>query len=766
MANQLNIIAKRLPRVDGRDKVTGQARYAGDYRLPGMLHAKTLRSPYAHANIKSIDTSAAEKYPGVMAVVTYKDAPKVPMEADDEASSGGSARPSGVGVLDQTVRFVGDEVAAVAAVDRHAAEAAVKLIKVEYEVLPFVLDAEDAMKPGAPVVRAGGNIVGRKADTIKRGDVNKGFAEADFIFDDTYTTQHTNGSALEPRSCVANWQGDMLTVWKSSRNVYGDRSTLAKLFGLPLDNVRVIGPTIGSSYGNKDEGREAPLATMLSKKCGRPVMYEYTRQEELIGGRLRHAAKITLKIGLKKDMTVTAIYGKGILNTGPYNPGTAVTRRAGQGIVYLYTCENVQWDGYTVYTNAPTAGSHRGLGAPQGHFALESAIDKICYQQGWDPLEFRIKNGVKLEGQPGPKYTPVPGKYVPPQLVAGGIPFSSNGLLECLQKGAAAIGWSNRQKNGTATGTKRYGIGMACFIYQTGQASSSAIVKVNGDGTVNLLMGTIDVGQGSSTVMTAICAEELGVPYEAVRGTFADTQVTPYSHITAGSTCTFTSGMAAKVAAADAKRQILEAAAPLLKAKVEEMTIQNGKVIVIADPTKSITLAKAVATKGDGMIIAKSAIKAGSEEYIVNSFGVHLAEVEVDTETGEVKLLNFVAVHDSGRPINLNTIESQMYGGSFMGIGFGTMEEIMLDPNTGGPVTNDLCWFRVPTIMDMPKMTGILADVVDPVGPYGAKAMGEPGLVPTAPAIANAVFNAIGVQIPDIPITPTKVLAALKAAKA
>ncbi|MDB4896219.1 MAG: hypothetical protein JWN15_2481, partial [Firmicutes bacterium] len=428
MADVLSIVGKRLPRVDGLDKVTGRAQYAGDLRMPGMLYLKTLRSPLPHAKIKSIDTSAAEAYPGVMAVLTYRDVPKVPLEADDEASQGGGSQdPGGVGVLDSTVRFVGDEVAAVAAVDRHAAEAALKLMKVEYEPLPFVLDAEEAMKPGAPMVRTGGNLVGGKAAVIKRGDIDKGFAEADLVYEGTYETPHVSATPLEPRSCIADWRGDQLTVYKCGRNVYGDRATLAKVFSLPLDNVRVVGPTIGSSYGNKDESRQAFIAALLSKKAGRPVISEYTRQEELIAGRLRHPSKITIKIGLKKDGTLTAIYGKSILNTGPYVPGTGVTRRSGQGIIYLYTCANARFDGYTVYTNAPVAGSFRGLGAPQGHFALESLVDRICQEQGWDPLEFRLKNGVKLEGQPGPAYVPND-TFVDVQPVQGGIPFSSNGL--------------------------------------------------------------------------------------------------------------------------------------------------------------------------------------------------------------------------------------------------------------------------------------------------------------------------------------------------
>lgn len=756
-----------MPRVDGLDKVTGRATYAADMRMPGMLYGKTLRSPHPHAKIRNIDTAAAEALPGVLAVVTYKDAPKVPLEADDEASHDGGQEPSGVGVLDSMVRFVGDEVAAVAAVDRHTAEAALKLIKVDYEPLPFVLDPEAAMKPDAPKVRAGGNLVGGKPAVIQRGNVDKGFAKADLIYEETYTTPHVSATPLEPRACVADWRGEQLTVWKCGRNVYGDRSTMARVFGLPMDNVRIVGPTIGSSYGNKDESRQAYIAALLSRKAGRPVLSEYTRQEELISGRLRHPSRITVKIGLKKDGTFTAIWGKSILNTGPYVPGTGVTRRSGQGIIYLYTCANAKFEGYTVYTNSPVAGSYRGLGAPQGHFALESLVDKICHEQGWDPVEFRLKNGVKPEGQPGPKYVPT-NAFVEAQPVQGGIPFSSNGLHECLEKGAAAIGWSRRQKNGSATGTKRRGIGCACFIYQTGQAPSAAIVKVNGDGTVSLLMGTQDVGQGSSTILTQICAEELGVPLSAVRGTFADTQNTPYSHGTFGSTATFASGMAAKMAAADAKQQILAAAAGLLGAPAEELDLKGGSVFVKANSAKKVPVARAVAARGDGMIIGRAALRHGSRTHIVNAFGAHFAEVEVDTETGEVKLLHLVAAHDCGRPINPLTLENQMLGGALQGVGFATMEEIVLDTATGRPATNDLCWFRVPTILDMPKMTGIVANVVDPVGPFGAKAISEPGLVPTAPAIANAIFNALGGQIKSLPLVPPKVLALVnqQAAKA
>ena len=387
-------IGKSVPRRDLPAKLTGEAKYAADVQLPGMLVGKILRSPHPHARIASIDASGAEGMEGVHAVVTPFDVPR------------GSIAPD-LPILDSEVRFVGDEVAAVAAEDEDVAQDALGRISVEYEVLPFVTDMREALEPDAPPVHAGGNLVGGKPITLGRGNVDEGFAEADVIVEDTFSTPSHSGAALEPRAAVASWDGDKLTVWKSTRGAHADRLMLSIALGVDLDNVRVIGVSMGAGYGNKDETRLSVLAAVLARRAGRPVKIEATREEEFIAGRHRHATITTLRMGVRNDGTVTAVHATTIMDTGAYlSSGPGVVRRAGQGALYLYRCANVRYDGYLTYTNTPSGGSYRALGAPQGHFALEVIADRAAEAVGMDPVEFRLKNHVGPEGQPGERVTP------------------------------------------------------------------------------------------------------------------------------------------------------------------------------------------------------------------------------------------------------------------------------------------------------------------------------------------------------------------------
>ena len=425
-------IGVSLPRRDLPEKLTGEAKYTADIRLPGMLHGKILRSPYAHARILAVDAAAAARLPGVHAVLT-------PFNAPD-----GRVAPD-VRILDTKARFVGDEVAAVAATDEDTAEEALRLIEVSYEPLPFVTDPQEAMRSGAPEVHEGGNLVNGKPITLERGNVEEGFAEADRIFEDEFATPSHSGAALEPRAAIAEWNGERLTVWKSSRGIHADRMNLSLSLGIPREDVRVIGPHMGAGYGNKDETRLAAITAILARRAGKPVKIELSREEEFVAGRSRHATMTKIRVGVRHDGTITAIHATTIMDTGAYlSSGPGVVRRAGQGALYLYRCANARYDGYLVYTNRPSAGSYRALGAPQGHFALESLIDRIAQELGIDPLDFRLKNHVGPEGQPGERVTPVT-EIVDSQPVEGGIPFSSNGLRECLERGASAIGWRERR---------------------------------------------------------------------------------------------------------------------------------------------------------------------------------------------------------------------------------------------------------------------------------------------------------------------------------
>jgi CO/xanthine dehydrogenase Mo-binding subunit len=516
MAN--SVVGHSVSRRDLPEKLTGQAKYTSDIKLPGMLHGKILRSPHPHARVVSVDTSKAAQLEGVHAILTPFDVP------------GGRLAPD-LPILDTVVRFVGDEVAAVAADDEDVAIEALSLIEVQYQTLPFVTDLVEALKPDAPPVHPGGNLVGGKPLALARGNVEEGFVQADRIFEESYSTPAHSGAALEPRAAVAAWDSDRLTVWKSSRGVHADRLNLASALGIPRENVRVIGPAMGAGYGNKDETRLSAVAAVLAQRAVRPVKIELTREEEFVAGRKRHATQTTVKVGVKNDGTITAIHATTIMDTGAYlSSGPGVIRRAGQGALYLYHCPNVRYDGSLTYTNQPSAGSYRALGAPQGHFALEVTMDRIAEALGIDPLEFRIKNHVGPEGQPGERVTPR-NEIVDTQPVEGGVPFSSNGLRECLERGAEAFGWrERRQAAGQQPGPIKTGIGMCMFIYRGGPGGrSTARLRLNEDGTVQVIAGLMDVGEGSTTVIAQIAAEELGVPYEQVMPVFGDTQMTPLS---------------------------------------------------------------------------------------------------------------------------------------------------------------------------------------------------------------------------------------------
>jgi xanthine dehydrogenase molybdenum-binding subunit len=758
----LQVIGQSVTRTDARVKVAGAARFSAD-RLPadGLLYGKTLRSPHPHAEIIHVDTAKAERLPGVRAVVTFRDAPENPFEDGDAAASGEPLAP--VYVLNRIVRHVGDEVSAVAAESEEIAEEALQLIEIEYRALPFVLDADSALAPDAPSIRGGPNLAGREPILLIRGDVERGLAEAEIVVEETYHTQSTSPLALEPRYSLAWWEGDQLTVWKASRNVYGDRDKLAKVFGLPHDRVRVIGPYMGGGFGSKDETRLGAITALLAHKAGKPVRMGYTREEELGYGKWRHATTTRIRMGLQRDGTITAIDATSALNTGPYAPGFGVASRLGHGLTYLYSCPNARFVGKVAFTNSPVAGSYRGLGAPQAHFALESLADEAAEKIHLDPLEFRRRNHVRPEGQPGERTTP-PESFVPAQPIEGGIPFSSNFLAECLDEGAKRIGWKPRpggprllKVNG-----KFRGMGVACCIYKTGQSQSSAIVKMKEDGNAELLMSIAEIGQGAWTILTQIVAESLGIGFEKVQATFADTATTPFAHSTSGSTTTFTSGLAALQAAEDAKRGVLEAAARLLEVKPSELKMADGFVSVLDAPEIRIPLGHVIRRNEDHVVIGKASLRSGSKTHIINSFAAHFAEVEVDPDTGTVRVLRYVAVQDSGRIIHPEAARGQIIGGVVQGLGYALMEDIPVDPESGAPLTLNLDSFKIPNLVDIPPIEPVLIEHPDPVGPYGAKALGEPPLVPVAAAIANAVYDATGVRIRDLPITAEKVLRGLR----
>jgi CO/xanthine dehydrogenase Mo-binding subunit len=733
MTQAPSLIGQSLPRHSLDAKVRGSAAYTADLKRPAMLYGRILRSPHPHARVLRIDTSRALALPGVHAAVTHEDVPDARIDAD-------------LAPLDPVLRFVGDEVAAVAAESESLAEDALRLLDVAYEILPPVFDAADALASNAPTLHVNGNLVGGAVLDVLRGNVDASLASADQVFEGRFHTQMHGPVGMETRAALAEWDGDQLTVWKTSRAVHAvDRRTLSRVLAIPEENVRVICTTMGGGFGNKDEGRLASLTAMLARKAGRPVRIEYSRTEEFIAGRNRQETDIDLTIAVAGDGSIHAVDMQATMNAGAYvASGMGVTRRIGQGALYLYTTPNARFRGSTVYTNRPAGGSFRGLGAPLGHFALEVTVDQIAHALGVDPLDYRLAHHVKLDGQPGQRTTPL-NELAPDQPVEGGIPFSSNALRECILAGARACGWRERRRPtpppmpwGSAEGTAR-GIGMALGNYKGGgNVASSADVTVSPDGRVIVACGIVDVGQGSETILAQLVAETLGAPIEAVDVVTADTATTPPAHVTAGSSTTMTSGTAVKQAAEDVLRQM------------RELSSSTGDFASLAG---GLT----------GDVVGAASVQSGSPEFVINSFAAHFAEVEVDTLTGRIRVLRYVAAHDSGRIINPRMAENQVSGGVLQFLGIAMREELLIDKKTGVTLNPGFLEHKSTSIVDFPPIEVIFCGDPDPIGPYGAKALGEPPVVPVFAAISNAFANATGIWLHEVPFTPARVLAALKA---
>ena len=631
----------------------------------------------------------------------------------------------------------------------------------EYRVLPFETDAEMALRPEATAIHPGGNLWGGEPLLLKRGDVAAGLREADVVVEGTYVVASHSAAPLEPRAAVAQWDDDRLTVWKTSRGVHQDRAHLSTALGMSEEKIRVVGPHFGAGYGAKDESRCAILAAILARKAGRPVRLEYSRYQEFVAGRVRHGAVIEMKVGLKRSGEITAIDNKTLMNTGAYlASGAGELRRAAQGGLYLYRCPNVRYEGRLAYTNTPVAGSYRGLGAPQGHFALEALIDQAAETIGMDPLDFRLMNHVGVEGQPGPRISPRD-QIVDTQPVEGGIPFSSNGLRECIERGAEAIRWGKPVEDAGEPHLKR-GVGMATCIYRGGPGwESTARVILNRDGRVELHTGIVDVGQGAHTVLAQMAAEAFGCRYEDVRVVSGDSDVAPHSPITAGSTATFSAGLAVKKASEKLRNGLLELASTYLERPREGLDIRGGFVVSDLEGKRLASVSEVVGGMPGESIEAEASVVPGSADYIVNSFAAHFAQVEVDTLTGSVSVVRYVAAHDSGRIINPKAAVNQVEGGVSQTLGLTLSEELVTDAASGVTLNGSFLEHKCPTIGQYPEIQTIFVETKDPIAPFGAKALGEPPSVPVAAAVINAVYDAVGVRFTEIPLTPDKVLEGL-----
>ena len=695
-----HVLGKPTPRIDAVARVTGRATYTGDIKLPGMLYARVLRSPHPHARITRIDTSKAQALAGVKAILTRE-------TCDVIWSSGGGFHPRYL--FNNPVRFAGDAVAAVAAVDRHVAEEALSLIEVEYEVLDFVLDPEEALRPGAVEIHPGGNRTpddrgGLEPEGIRHGDVEAGFKDADRIFEDRFTSPHINNAQMEPRVSVAQWDGDKLTVYATTQGISNCVNDIVGDLKMTRDKVRVICHYMGGGFGNKNQCQYFDLmAAELARRAGAPVKVELTRKEDFVSVHGRWPTRQHYKVGVKRDGTLTAIQVRAVSGMGGYRKGSGSINGT-----ELYTCPNVEVSIQPVYTNMAVSANFRAPAYPQGVFAIESLMDHIAHEMQIDPVEFRIR--------------------VMTRRYHDELPYTSFGLEDCVRRGAEAFGWRERwHQPGAGDGPRKRGVGMAMGSFGARLGRAEAVLKLDAAGRYTLYVGVTDIGSGAKTTMALIAAEALGVALDRIEIVSGDTDRCPYSPGESGSRTTGFTGYA-----------VVEAARQL------EAQLAAGK-----QPTADAPLIVKVETEPTLKGVARY------------SFAAHFVEVEVDTETGRVTIPRYVAMQDSGRIVNPLTATSQVIGGVTMGIGMALHEELLYDQRFGLPVNTGYYGARVPTHLDVPDIEVHFVETEDAYGPFGAKSVGEPPIIPSPAAIANAVFNAIGRRLKDLPITRDKILGAL-----
>ncbi|MCF8127488.1 MAG: molybdopterin-dependent oxidoreductase [Deltaproteobacteria bacterium] len=756
MEENLNVVGQRIPMHDAAAKANGTAVFTDDLVFPGMLHGKILRSPYAHAKILNIDTSKALKLPGVKGVVTGRDIPDrlygiVPKARDEYA------------LAKDKVRYIGDEVAAVCAIDLETAEEAIDLIEVEYEELPATFDPLEAIKEGAPLVHD--NTPNNISLSINKqfGDVEKAFAESDFVFEDSFYSQPVNHAPMEPHAAVAQYdsQRGEVTLWSSTQIPFFLRRNLSNTLQIPESKVRVIKPKVGGGFGQKiDMFAKDFCAAWFAMKLLKPVKFVYEREELFIATRQRHPMHLTVKTGVKKDGTILGQKFKAYADGGAYN-STAPTMIALSCYFLMipYHVPNLVYEGHHVYTNKPVGGAMRGHGIPQARFAVERQLDLICERINLDPAEIRMKNSIHA----GESH---PAKFI----------INSCGFYDSVKMAADAIGW--KEKRGKLPFGRGVGLAGASFpsgVSNMSHISSGSVVQLGRDGAVNVLSGAADIGQGAETVISQIVAEILGVPMEDIRITAADTGVTPLDSGTFGSGVTVRAGNAARVAAIAARDKLFDFVAKELEANPEDLVAGNREIFVKGSPAKKMSMKDAI--KGYQYadlpmpIVGRASwfppatepttlFKEDGNFAPSYSFMTQSAEVEVDPYTGKVKLLKMATAHDCGRPINPMLVEGQLEGSVVGGMGQALYEDVIVEK---GQVMNaSFLEYGFPTFMEMPEIEALEVITDDPIGPFGAKEAGEGTQLSPAPAIVNAIYDAIGVDFMELPITPEKILKALE----
>lgn len=753
--DNLDVVGKSLPRVDALDKATGQAVYAADVDLPGMLHARIKRSPLPHARILNINTSRAAKLPGVRAVLTGREVnlPRFGRVIKDKQV-----------LATDKVRYVGDPVAAVCATDLDTVEEALDLIEVEYEELPAVFDPISAIGPDAPIIHEElesyeaiypyarkGNICSHMQ--VVRGDVELGFKESDYIFENEFKTPLIHQAYLEPHCSVAQVdRSGKITVWTSTQAPFNLRDELAAFLGIPLVKIRVIVGAVGGAFGGKHGASIEPVCILLSRLCSKPVKMALDRDEEFTATTPRHSINIKFKTGVKKDGALLAHQADIIFDTGAYaESGPWVMSRPTYLSTGPYRVPNVRVEGRVVYTNRVASGSMRGVGVPQTTFAIESHMDMMAKELSISPLEMRLKNAL-VEGD----------------LSSIGQRLEGVTLKKCISEAIREGGYRRKR-----------GMGMACAQYPCSGAPSSAAITVNHDGSMVLSAGIADLGTGSRTLLLQIAAQETGIPFEKAAIISGDTELTPYDSGSGASRVTYITGMAVKIAAQDVKEQLLTAAADMLEANREDLVATDGMISVKGSPNKKVTIARAAffaQNRRGGPIIGRGSYREDEPAYDQSctigfradslpciTFSCHIAEVEVDEETGKVRVVSYTAAHDVGKAINPAGLEGQIEGAISQGLGFALSEELLIRDGTvlNGSFRN----YLIPRASEAVPVKTVFVEEPGSTGPYGAKGVGEQASVPSMAAIANAIYDAVGVRIKELPITPDKILTALQGEK-
>jgi len=755
-AMEYNVIGKRLPRSDAMDKVKGKAFYTADITLPGTLCGMILRSPFPHAKIVRVDTERAKRLPGVKAIIAGEDTPKVKYGAISRSSKYMDEYPLAV----DKVRFIGDEVAAVAAVDPDTALEALELIQVEYEELPAVFSPEEARKENAPVIHdhAPDNI--SREFHINTGDVEKGFSKSDLVREDMFTTQSAIHAYMEPQAALASWDySGRLTLYTKTQTPYYVQQHLALTLGMSSDRIRVIKPFVGGAFGANSDGMHAPefCASLLSRKSGKPVKIVCSREEEFAAARRKHPVTIIMKTGVKKNGTIMARKCTAILDGGAYcslGPLTTVLVGTFQTLPYRFL--NYQYDGYRYYTNKPPCGAMRGHGGPQCHFAQDVQLDMIAEELGMDLMDIALKNGLRTGDRS-----------------AAGFNIVSSGFHECVRKACQVSHFKDKKQTARINGKKAFGIGMGCggfpsgagfYFNKTTSAHSSVVIKADEYGGINVFTGASDIGQGSDSVITQIVAEVLGLSMESINLTTSDTLLTPPDMGTYSSRVTVAAGNAALKAAIVARKEILRVVSDKLEVSMDDLVARDEKISVKGSPNVFVSFADAVnlyQVQNDGTpLVVKGSYNSPDKMSPTYSFGAYVCELEIDLRTGKVDVIRMTVGHDCGRPLNPMSVEGQIEGCIQMGMGYVLSENLVFE--RGQTINPSFLGYKAPIANQMPHIDIHHVITEDPAGPFGAKETGEGSVDPTAPAIVNAIYDAIGVRFTQLPVTPEMILKALK----